>query len=375
MSRRFLRDLPVLLLFLAGALAVLALVVRLAGASPVAVAKALYQGALGSRYNVAETLIQTVPLLLTGLAVALSFRCRLFNIGAEGQFLVGAIAATWVGTRALPAPVHLAGVLLAGAAAGALWSGVAGVLRLYRGVQEVLSTLLLNFVALQAVAWVVRGPLQEAALRYPQSDKIAIPARLLLLQPAAMGQPGTRLHAGVFLAGVMVVLVWFLLRWTAGGFALRAVGAGAPAAEAAGISVARTMMTAFLTSGALSGLAGAVQIAGVTYFLSDRYSPGYGYTAIAVALLANLSPVALVPSALFFGALTAGAANVQSAGVSAVFIQVLQAVTLLALLGYAWARERRGGGMPPSPASPPLPPLMGGGEGEGGQSLTAEKVP
>ena len=340
-----LRDLPLLLLFVGGGLLVLALVVRLAGASPVAVAKALWAGAVGSRYNVAETLIQTVPLLLTGLGVALSFRCRLFNIGAEGQFLVGAVAATWVGTMKLPAATHLVAVLLAGAVAGALWSGVAGVLKLYRGVQEVLSTLLLNFVALQGVAWMVRGPLQEAALRYPQSDKIAVPARLLLLQPATADLPGTRLHAGVFLAALLVLVVWFYLSRTAGGFALRAVGAGAPAAEAAGIPVGRTTMTAFLLSGALSGLAGAVQIAGVTYFLADRYSPGYGYTAIAVALLANLSPVGLVPSALFFGALTAGATNLQGAGVSSVFIQVMQAVTLFALLGYARARERwRNGG-------------------------------
>jgi simple sugar transport system permease protein len=284
-----------------------------------------------------------VPLLLTGLGVALSFRARLFNIGAEGQFLMGAVAATWVGTMPVAPGLHLLCVLVAGAAAGALWSGLAGLMKLYRGVQEVLTTLLLNFVAVQTVAWMVRGPLQEAALRYPQSDKIAIPARLLLLQPAAAGgEPATRLHAGVFLAAALVFAVWFFLRWTAGGFALRAVGAGAPAAEAAGIPLARTTMTAFLLSGALSGLAGAVQISGVTYFLADRYSPGYGYTAIAVALLAGLNPLALVPSALFFGALTAGSSNVQSAGVSSVVIQVLQAVTLFSLLGYAWARERRG---------------------------------
>jgi simple sugar transport system permease protein len=199
----------------------------------------------------------------------------------------------------------------------------------------------LNFVAIQMVAWMVRGPLQEAAKLYPQSDKIAVPARLLLLQPAAGDLPGTRLHAGVFVAAALVAVVWFYLRWTAGGFALRAVGAGPLAAEAAGIPLRRTMLTAFLLSGALSGLAGAIQISGVTYFLGDRYSPGYGYTAIAVALLADLSPLALVPSALFFGALTAGSANVQSAGVSSVVIQVLQAVTLFSLLGYAWARERR----------------------------------
>lgn len=334
-------DALLLLGFGALGLLLLAAVVRLAGTSPVAVARALAQGALGSRYNRAETLVAAIPLLLTGLGVALAFRARLFNIGAEGQFLVGAIAAAWVGAVRVPAIVHLPLLLVVGAAAGALWSGVAGVLRIWRGVPEVLSTLLLNFVALQLVAWMVRGPLQEAGRAFPQTNKIAVPARLALLQGATLAEPATRLHAGVFLAIFCVILVWFYQTWTAGGFALRAVGAGPEAAHAAGMGVNRTLATTFLLSGALCGLAGAIQVSGVTYFLSDRYSPGYGYTAIAVALLANLSPLALVPSALFFGALTAGSTTVQQAGISSNVVSVLQAVTLLSLMGYSWARERR----------------------------------
>jgi simple sugar transport system permease protein len=341
--KRLLRDLPLLLLCLAVGLVALALVIRITGASPVAVAQALWQGAFGNAYNTAETLAQTVPLLLTGLGVALAFRARLFNIGAEGQLLVGAIAATWVGVTHFESamkPLQLPLVLLAGAVAGAVWAGVAALLKTGRGVQEVLSTLLLNFVAVQLLAWMVRGPLQERAKGYPQSDPLEIPARMALLLPK------THLHGGVLLALALAVLVWFYLRWTVGGFALRAVGAGAEAAEAAGIPLNRTIATAFLLSGALSGLAGAIQVAGVTYLLSDGISPGYGYTAIAVALLANLSPLSVVPSALFFGALTAGSVAVQQKipGVSAVVVQVLQAVTLFALLGYAWARERRVGG-------------------------------
>jgi ABC-type uncharacterized transport system permease subunit len=331
-----LRDLALLLLWFGLGLLTLAGVVRLAGASPIAVAQVLWIGAFGSKYNIADTFVQTVPLLLTGLSVALAFRCQLFNIGAEGQLLVGAMAATWVGTMRPPAPLHLPLMLIAGAVAGALWAGIAAALKIYRGVQEVLSTLLLNFVALQLLAWMVRGPLQESTGGFPQSDEIAIPARLLVLLPQ------TRLHAGVLLALFLAVVVWFYLRWTAGGFALKAVGAGAEAAEAAGISLARTITITFFLSGALSGLGGAVQIAGVLYRLSEGFSPGYGYTAIAVALLANLSPLGVIPSALFFGALTAGGAAVQQRipGVSADVVQVLQAVTLFALLGYAWARER-----------------------------------
>ena len=338
MKQRLLRDLPLLVLVLALGAGVLALIVRLVGASPVAAAKALWDGAFGSPYSISETLVQTAPLLLPGLGVAVAFRSGLFNIGAEGQFLVGAMAATWVGTMTtIPAPVHLPLVLIAGAVAGGLWAGIAGLLKIYRGVQEVLSTLLLNFVALQTLSWMVRGPLQEAEKGFPQSDAIAIPARLVVLVAH------TRLHAGVLFALFCAVLIWFILKWTVGGFALRVVGSGEKAAETAGISVRRTIILTFLLSGALSGLAGAVQISGVTYLLSDGYSPGYGYTAIAVALLANLSPLAVVPSALFFGALTAGSNVVQQriSGIPSVVVQVLQAVVLLSFLGYAWAREQR----------------------------------
>ena len=321
----------------AGGLFVIALIIRLAGAAPVFFAQVLWAGAWGSLYNAGETLAQTVPLLLTGLAVALAFRCKLFNIGAEGQLLMGAIGATWAGTHGeIVPPLLLPFVLMCGAAAGAAWSGIAGMLKLYRDVPEVLSTLLLNFIALQAVAFAVRGPLQEAARGFPQSDFIATPARIALLLPK------THLHGGVILALVCAVSGWVFLQKTRGGFALKMVGAGAGAAELAGISVSRVVLANFLLSGALAGLAGAVQISGVTYLLSDNYSPGYGYTAIAVALLANLNPILLVPSALFFGAITSGGFAVQQKvpGISAVVVQVLQAVTLLTVLTYAWARER-----------------------------------
>ena len=337
--RERLRNAPLLFACCVGGLLVLAAIIRLAGASPVNVAQVLWAGAWGSGYNASETLAQTAPLLFSGLAVALAFRCKLFNIGAEGQLLVGAMGATWAGTQhggLVPAFLLMPFVLVAGALAGAFWSGIAGVLKIYRGVPEVLSTLLLNFVALQAVAFAVRGPLQEAAKGFPQSDSVAVPARIVLLVPK------THLHGGVVLALIAAVLVWGFLQTTRAGFALKAVGAGSGAAELAGISVRRTVGTTFLLSGALAGLAGAVQISGVTYLLSDNYSPGYGYSAIAVALLADLNPLLLIPSALFFGTITSGGFAVQQKvpGISLVVVQVLQAVTLLTLLTYAWAKER-----------------------------------
>ena len=331
------KSLSLLLGFAVGSLALLALVILAAGANPLAVGSALVSGAFGSVNNLAETLIQTIPLLLTGLGVALAFRAKLFNIGGEGQFLLGAIAATAIGNLKLPAPIHLPLTLLGGAVAGGLWAGIAGVLKRYRGVQEVLSTLLLNFVALQIVSWMVMvgGPLGEKAHGFPQSDPVLIPARLIQIIPH------TRLHAGVFLAIFLAVFLWFSLKYTRAGFAIRAVGASAEAAEAVGISPTKTLLQTFLLSGALCGLAGAIQICGVTYYLSDGYSPGYGYTAIAVALMANLHPLAILLTALFFGALSAGSASVQTAGISTVIIQVLQAITLFAVLAYGYFKGKQ----------------------------------
>jgi len=265
----------------------------------------------------------------------------LFNIGAEGQFTVGAIAATAVGISELPAPLLLPLCLMAGTIAGAAWSGIAGAMRRYRGVQEVLSTLLLNFVAAQLLAWMVRGPLQEAAGSFPVSDSVHVAARFTLLIPA------TLLHSGLLVALSIVIGTGVYLRFAAGGFAIRAVGANSEAARAAGLPVERIRWTTFLLSGGMCGIAGAIQICGVTHYLADPYSKGYGYTAIAVALLAGLSPVALLPSALFFGALAASAAEIQTAGVSSVFVQVLQAVVLAAMLGAGRIRERyaTGGGI------------------------------
>ena len=332
---------PLFLACVAGWVGLIALIIRLAGASPVFFAQVLWFGAWGSAYNASETLAQTAPLLLTGLAVILAFRCKLFNIGAEGQLLIGAIGATWAGVSSgpaanIPPTLLLPFVLGCGALAGAAWSVLAGVLKVYRGVPEVLSTLLLNFVALQAVAFAVRGPLQEAARGFPQSDSVIVPARIVLLLPK------THLHGGVVLALVCAVCGWVFLQKTRAGFALKMVGAGIGAAELAGLPVRRTVLSNFVLSGALAGLAGAVQISGVTYLLSDNYSPSYGYTAIAVALLADLNPLLLIPSALFFGAITSGGFAVQQKvpGISLVVVQVLQAVTLLTLLTYAWAKER-----------------------------------
>jgi simple sugar transport system permease protein len=312
------------------ALALASLALALLGYPPLPALRALALGAFGSSAAWTATLLKAAPLLLTGLAVALSFRCGVWNIGAEGQLYGGALLATALATRLAPADAGgwLAPlVLLAGAVGGGLFGAVAGWLRAARGVSEVISTILLNFVAIQLVAWAIQGPLQEGARAYPQSDPL--PSGALL--------PGIgRLHLGLPLALVLAFAIHALLANTALGFRLRAVGLSAVAARFAGLSPERLGTLALTLAGALAGLAGAGEIAGITGRLYDGLSPGTGYTAIAVALLARLEPLAVVPSAIFFGALASGAGAMQrDAGVPSVATQLVQGLVILLSLGFA----------------------------------------
>ena len=312
-------------------LALLAGALHLAGYDAGRALAALWRGSFGSTDAfVSATLVRATPLLLAGLGVALAFRAGIWNIGAEGQLLAGAAAATALSLLPgdIPAIVLLPAVLIAGALAGTLWASIAELLRRRRGVLEVISTIMLNFVALHLVGFLVHGPLQEPLGIYPQSSPIAEAARL----PRII--PGTRLHAGFAIALLVAPLLWWWLRSTAAGFRLRAVGANPDAARMAGrIDVARVAGMAFLASGALAGLAGAVEVSGVTFALYENLSAGYGYTAIVVALLARLDPLAIVLSAILFGALESGALAMQrEAGIPSVVVTVIEAVLVLALL-------------------------------------------
>lgn len=347
-------------------LALLAGVLHLAGYDAARALGALWRGSFGSTHAFASaTLVRATPLLLAGLGVAIAFRAGIWNIGAEGQLLAGAIAATGLGILFGGAPrlVLLPLVLVAGALAGTLWASIAELLRRRRGVLEVISTIMLNFVALHLVGALVHGPLQEPLGIYPQSAPIADAARLARIVP------GTRLHAGFAIALLVAPLLWWWLRATAAGFRLRAVGAGADAARmAGGIDAARVAGMAFLVGGGLAGLAGAIEVSGVTFALYESLSPGYGYTAIVVALLGRLDPLAIVLSAILFGALESGALAMQrDAGIPSVVVTAIEAVLVLAvLLADRWGAVRRvpddrdasydaahdasGAGRPPTPS-------------------------
>lgn len=317
------------LLALVGAFMLLAAGLAVTGYDPAAALGAMVRGAFGSPYAFfSQTLLRATPLILLGLAVAFAFRSGALNIGAEGQFYAGAIAATWAGVQVASLPPVLAvwWVLSVGCIAGMAWSAVPAFLRVRFGVLEVITTLLLNFVAEALVSWMVTGPLQEARRAYPQSDPIAASAHLPLLTG--------RLHLGFLVALLLAAALWWLFARTRFGFELRAAGAGPKAAAMVGrVPVLRRLAQALLLSGAIAGLAGAIEVSGVSYALFQNLSPGYGFTAIAVALLARLDPRWVVASGILFGALEAGAAGMQrDAGVPSVVVYVIEAVVIVAVL-------------------------------------------
>ena len=308
------------------------------GYSPRAASTALWNGSLGSWYSITSaTLVRAVPLMLTGGAVAVAFRGGVFNVGAEGQLLAGAAAAAAV-ALSIPRAGALAIVaaLVAGTIAGCAWAAIAATLRARFGVLEVISTIMLNFVALHGVSYLVRGPLQEPTHIYPQSSSIAESLRLPRIPGAG------RLHVGLVIALLALLACGWVFRFTAAGFRLRSVGESPAASAVAGlIHVPSTTMSAFLASGALAGLAGAIEVLGVTYALYDNISPGYGYTAIAVALIARLEPWRIVASATLFAALEAGASAMQrDAGIPSSFVSIVEALLILAVIGTEALRRR-----------------------------------
>ncbi len=319
-------------------LLVLVIGLALSGYDAVAALAALWRGPFGSLDAILSALLpRAIPLIIIGLGIGLAFRAGALNIGAEGQFYAGALAATWVGLAAAPLVAGSAGVLprvlmvgaVLGAAltAGLLWAAVPVLLRLRFGVLEVISTLLLNFVAEALVSWMVQGPLQESNHVYPQSDPLPLAARLPQLS-------GTRLHLGLMIAVVLAVLLWVFVRRTLAGFRLRATGVNPLAAQViGGVPVRSVFAGALLLSGGLAGLAGGIELSGTTYALFQNLSPGYGFTGIAVALLARLDPLGTVATGLLFAALEAGASAMQrDAGVPAVAVYMVEAAMIIAVL-------------------------------------------
>ena len=322
----------ILLIILSILLALLvgALLIAMTGVSPLEAYRALFYGAFGRTYGLVDTLVKGTPLLLDGLGIVIAFRSGVWNIGAEGQIYFGALFATWVGVNisGVPAWVHLPLALLAGFVGGGLWGLIPGLLKAYLKVNEVIVTLMFNYIAILLVSWLVHGPMQEVGGFMPQTPRVAETAQLPPLLPP------TRLHTGVLVALGAAVVVWFLLFHTSLGYRMRAVGANPKAARFRGIRVRRTIVVVRVLSGALAGLAGANEVLGVHYRLLDGISPGYGFTAIVVALLGRLHPFGVVAAAYLFASLSVGADMMQKiVQVPIALARVIQGLVVLSVLG------------------------------------------
>lgn len=310
-----------------------------AGYDPGSAAIAIYQSTLGSFANFADTLVKATPLIFTSVGICITFRTRIFNIGAEAMFLAGAITTGWLGVSLgfLPSFILLPILLLAGAFAGALIGILVGFIKVRFGSSEIITTMMMNYVLVLFLGYLTHGPLMEAKGLFPQSAEIA-PAAML---PRIF--PGTRLHAGFFISLIVAVLGYIFLYKSVLGYELRAVGLNDKTAEHNGINISKCILIAFAISGAFAGLGGFSEVGGVTLRLYDNISPGYGYDAIALALIANSNPVGAVFVSILFGILKAGSNMMQrTAGISSTFVYVFQGLVVLFVVlssEASWIRE------------------------------------
>lgn len=295
-------------------------------------------GALGPDRSFAPTFVRMTPLLLTGLGMTIAWRAGMFNIGGEGQFVAGALvgASVFRLASALPGPALNFAILIAAVIGGALWASIAGWLAVRRGVNVVISTILLNFVALRLLDYLVKGPLQESARRLPQTERL--PPDVMLATFSAQSD----LHAGVFVMPFAVALAYFLLFRTREGFRIRLVGANPRAARASRVPTSAVQVRALALSGAFCGLAGGIEYTGMTGQIGLGFPAGWGFLAIPAALLGGLNPLGVTLSAAYFGALFAGCENLgRFVPQGTTLIYVIQGVVVLGLVGFLGLRERR----------------------------------
>jgi len=307
--------------------AVAGVAVAVTGSDPVQALGALFQGAFTNNSAFAETLVSSIPYVFLGLGIALGFRAGLFNIGAEGQFYIGALAGVFVAysINGLPGIIEIPLAIAAGMFGGFVWSGIAGALKARFGAHEVITTIMLNYIAFLLANYLIDGGLMLAKnVSTPRTPNIDPNAHLPILVP------GTRLHFGLVLALLAVPAVWFLIQRTTLGFRLRSVGFNPIASRANGMSVGLTLVLSMGISGALAGLAGIVQVLGISHHMTDTVAAGYGFDAIAVALLARSNPWGVLPAAFLFGALRNGASFMQlETQVSSDLISVVQAMVII----------------------------------------------
>jgi len=322
---RLTRILPVLLAFVA-ALVVSAFLVWLAGANVIEAFGALFQGAFGTLRQFSETINRATPLILTGLAAAIAFRAKIWNIGAEGQLLAGAIAAYWAVTTLdfLPPGLMFITVLLISFLAGALVGFVSGVLKTRFNVDVIISTVMFNYIIAFFLSLLVDTVYRDPDTYYKYSPKIPAEFEFPILFE------GYRLHAGVIVAILVAILIYLVIEKSPRGYEIQAIGHNPKASEFKGISGSRTLLLVMLISGGVAGLAGGSELGGLIHRLRIDISPGYGFTGIIVAMLAGLHPLWILLTSLFFGSLLTGSLKMQIvAGIPVALVYAMQAIVLL----------------------------------------------
>jgi ABC-type uncharacterized transport system permease subunit len=320
------------------ALALGALLMLIQGSSPVKAYEALFQQAFGSWFGIGQTLSKATPLILSGLAVTVGLRAGLFNIGAQGQLVSGALAAAWAGyaIHGLRHGIHLLIALLFGVFFGAVMGWIAGALKAYRGVHEVISTIMLNSIVLALVDYLASGPFKEKGQSLTQTPPILPSARF----PSFLGLP----H-GFLIALILSVFIWWLFRRTTTGFRLETVGQNKNAAWYAGISIKRSILLAMTIGGAIAGLGGAIETLGITGRFEPSFNAGLGFDGITIALLGRANPLGVIPGAILIGGMRVGAAKMQfEAGVAPDIVDLIMALMLFfvtAPLLTRWAKGHR----------------------------------
>jgi len=357
--------LPVLATF--AALAVGAIMLLILRVSPIEAYGALWEGAFGSTNAVAETLVKATPLLLVGLGICIAFRANVINIGGEGQMIIGGILATQIGLTFTDWPGGLVIILAItfGFIGGAIWGGVPGLLKAYFNVNEILSTVMMNAIAVQIMNFMLRGPMIDPE-QLGKASKIPQTARLLEIFRLPRLVP-TRLHLGFLIAVVLAILVYILLWRTTLGYRIRAVGQNPYASRYGGIRVRRRIVTALLLSGAFAGLAGAIQVYGVNYrMITDGSASGFtgaaGFNGIVAALFGQLHPIGTIPAAIFFGALLVGANKMQRVVQipSALITAMNGLVVIFVVSSEIWRKRRQRRRLSSDQSDTPRPPTPGG---------------
>lgn len=324
--------LPVLIPLLAvlAALGVGAVLLILVGADVGKVYEKLISGALGNAYSRTQSIGKATPLLLVALGTCIAFRARVLNIGVEGQVIVGGLATTAVslGFSSLPGGVVAILALFAGMIAGGLWAAIPGILKAYFNVNEILSTIMMNQISVSLLIVLLTGPLKDTSAESTAANIIQtaqIPESMWLVQLV----PRSPFHIGAIIAVIFAFIVYFLLWRTVLGYRIRAVGENSRASAYAGIRVRRVMLTAIVMSGVLAGLAGGVEVLGITHRALQDFTTGYGFSGIVVALFGGLHPVGAIPAALLFGGLLVSGSKLQSVGVSSAMVTILQGLIVL----------------------------------------------